>query len=269
MYGDDTSLQRGGTRVLVSGGSATAAWNCTQARAVGAVDVDWIAEDRQPDKQPSSAQGKRDWQALQDKLNAGVSIADVPAEEKALRAFDAAKLPRNVGGADAAFNDPKIHRSVNGIKQVTPTQDLHDPNIAPGRVKVVFSDGSFGIYDRKAGRLARDERRRTGWRSGAGRRPPVPARRQRRHRVRAGKHRSTGCGEGRGRRDVERGVLGRESIPATLDMPDPMDSSKRILARDLYQRASREQSSGAPRDSPANPLVHNVVKQLDALSNGN
>ena len=147
MYGDDPSLQRGGTRVLVSGGSATAAWNCTQARAVGAVDVDWIAEDRQPDKQPSSAQGKRDWQALQDKLNAGVSIADVPAEEKALRAFDAAKLPRNVGGADAAFNDPKIHRSVNGIKQVTPTEDLHDPNIAPGRVKVVFSDGSFGIYD--------------------------------------------------------------------------------------------------------------------------
>jgi hypothetical protein len=132
-------------RMVASTGSATGAWNAKTAADLGA-DVDWIAEDRTPGKEPQQIDSKRRYERVQKMLDAGELTPDqAQAELAQIRAFDAAALPRNAQSADAAFNNPKIHRSVRGIQSMTPTERI--PGAPPGKVKVTFTDGSTAIYD--------------------------------------------------------------------------------------------------------------------------
>lgn len=135
VYGDSASGQKGG-KVLVSGGSATAAWNAKIARSLGAL-VDWIAEDRTPTKEPSSEKGKRTVKELRDQLNDGtISPVDFKKAMAEVRAFDAAALPRNVQAADAPFNDAGIRAQRKGDQVVDAARSEHGRRSIEGTCRV-------------------------------------------------------------------------------------------------------------------------------------
>lgn len=265
VYGDQPAQQRGG-RIIVSGGSATAAWNAKTAADLGA-DVDWIAEDRTPGKEPQQLDSKRRYERVQKMLDAGELTPDqAQAELAQIRAFDAAALPRNAQSADAAFNNPKIHRSVRGIQSMTPTERI--PGAPPGKVKVTFTDGSTAMYDQVVVSHATD--------IAAG---PDP-----------GPAGAVNLADGIKMRPVVRGnkVVALESIdppgavrvvgaamwtaawgrwiPNDISIPNPADPVSELGMRDVFMNALADQAKGGPRDSPASALVHHVVGQIPAAN---
>jgi hypothetical protein len=257
VNGDTAGRQRGG-KVLVSGGSATAAWNAKIARELGG-SVDWIAEDRTPTKQPASEAGKRTAKELEDELNAGTITPDQFAKEMAkVRAFDAAALPRNVQAADAPFNDAGINRSVKGIASLTPMEHLGGD---AGKVRVTFTDGTTADYDQVVVSHGTDMAKAA---------DPGPA----------------------GALTLAKGIEMRPVIfngkVVALESVNP-PGAVRVLgaamwsrawlqfipetltidgrsARDIYDDALTNQAINAPRDSPANPLIHNVGQQIPAAN---
>ena len=260
IYGDQPAQQRGG-RVLVSGGSATAAWNARHARTLGA-EVDWIAEDRTPTKTPATIDSVRRYERVQKMLDAGELTPDQAAKEMAeIRAFDAAALPTNVQAKDAAMSDAGIKRSVRGIAAMKPAGDA--------KVEVTFTDGAKEIYDQVVvshGTLIDA--------------PAVP-----------GPAGPVTLGGTRAEfKPVVKGgeVVALESInppgvvrvigagmwsPAWINsisdnfmMADPLKPGKQISAQQLFKRALAEQAKGSPRDSPLSALVHHVAQQIPAAN---
>ena len=266
IYGDQPAQQRGG-RVMVSGGSATAAWNAKTAADLGA-EVDWSAEDRTPNKDPQQLDSKRRYERVQKMLDAGELTPDqAQAELAQIRAFDASALPRNVQAADAAFNNPKIHRSVRGIQSMTPTEKV--PGAPPGNVRVTFTDASAPeIYDQVVESHATDI---------AAGSDPGPAG-------------AVKLADGIKMRPVVRGskVIALESIdppgavrvigaamwtvawgkwiPDDINIPDPMDPTSELSMREVFMNALANQAKGGPRDSPASPLIHHVAGQVPAAN---
>jgi hypothetical protein len=250
VYGDQVGVQKGG-KVLVSGGSATGAWNAKVARALGAI-VHWIARDSSAP--PGMADSKRTYQQVQDRLNAGEITPKEANEQLAdLRSFDAARLPRNVQDADAAFHDAGIVRSVKWIASMTPTEDIADE--APGKVKVTFTDGTTETYDQVVVSIGTSLAATSGatgaltLAAGIRMRPVV----------------------------VNGQVVALESVnpPGAVRvvgaaMWSPAWIKERfIVDRDavaIYEEALKEQARGAPRDSPGNMLIHNVGQQIPAAN---
>jgi hypothetical protein len=249
VSGDEVGVQKGGEgrRVLVSGGSATGAWNATVARNLRAT-VDWISRDSADP--PRTEDAKRKYQQIQDQLNAGeITPEQVKDQLAELRAFDAARLPRNVQDANAAFNDAGITRGVKEIKSMTPSEEI--PGQEPGRVKVTFSDGSTAMYDQvvisHGTNMAATGRTPGALTLAAGiqLRPVV----------------------------INGQVVALESVypPGAVRIVGAAMWSRAWVreryivdpsAIDIYEKALREQALTAPRDSPANPLIHNVGKQI-------
>ncbi|HWU91140.1 MAG TPA: DUF4157 domain-containing protein [Kofleriaceae bacterium] len=261
VYGDQPAQQRGG-KILVSGGSATAAWNARHARTLGA-EVDWIAEDRTPTKMPSTIEGARRYERVQKMLDAGELTPDQAAQEMAeIRAFDAAALPTNVQAKDSAMSDAGIKRSVRGIAAMKPVGDT--------KVEVTFSDGTKEIYDQVVVSHSTDITA-----------PAVP-----------GPAGAVTLGKGTGAKfkPVVKGgkVVALESIDPPgavrvigagmwsgawldrisdqLDMPNPTKPGEMIKAQQLFKNALAEQANGAPRDSPMKALVHHVAQQVPAAN---
>lgn len=261
VYGDQPAQQRGG-KILVSGGSATAAWNARHARTLGA-EVDWIAEDRAPTKAPSTLDGARRYERVQRMLDAGELTPEQAAQEMAeIRAFDAAALPTNVQQRSSAMSDAGIKRSVRGIQALQPVGDA--------KVEVTFTDGTKEIYDQVVVSHGTDITA-----------PAAPGP--------AGAF-TLGQGAGVKFKPVVRGgkVVALESVdppgavrvigagmwtPAwiihvsdNVDMPDPMKPGEVIKAQQLFKNALAGQANGAPRDSPASALVHHVAQQVPAAN---
>jgi hypothetical protein len=252
VYGDQVGVQKGG-KVLVSGGSATGAWNAKVARKLGAL-IDWIAREPRDNPQLRMEDSKRTYQQIQDRLNAGeITPSQADAQIAELQAFDAARLPRNLQDADAAFNDSGITRHVKSIKSMTPTEDI--PGEPPGRVKVTFSDGSTETYDQVVVSHGTNLGARTGMvgaltlAAGLKMRPVV----------------------------VNGEVVALESInpPGAVRvvgaaMWSPAWISGGFIvdfdAIAIYRNALDRQALGAPRDSPGNVLIHNVGKQIPAAN---
>jgi hypothetical protein len=76
IYGDKPA-QQGGGKVLVSGGSATGAWNARYARKLGA-EVDWISEDRDPNRAPTNNDSVRRYERVQKMLENGEIARTMP-----------------------------------------------------------------------------------------------------------------------------------------------------------------------------------------------
>jgi len=255
VYGDRVGVQKGGAgkMVLVSGGSATGAWNASMARKLGA-KVDWISRDSKDQAPPRMDDSKRRYQQVQDQLNAGeITPAQADAQLADLRAFDAARLPRNVQDTDAAFNDSGITRSVKEIQSLTPTEDISGQE--PGRVKVTFTDGTSEIYDQVVVSHGTNLAAPTGatgaltLATGLKMRPVV----------------------------VNGQVVALESVfpPGAVRVVGAAMWSPGWIQRELivdfdaikiYKKALTEQTIDAPRDSPANPLIHNVGQQIPAAN---
>ncbi|MFT3699673.1 MAG: DUF4157 domain-containing protein [Kofleriaceae bacterium] len=275
VNGDIVGEQRGG-KVLVSGGSATGAWNAKVAAQLGA-HVDWIAYDpaskpgaktRPPRMEAASAEYKD----IQQKLDANPAM---PAAEKdallrrqqELRAFDSAMLPRNTESATDAFNDVNIHRQVAEIESLTPSEEI--PGAPAGKVKVTFKGGRSEFYDQVVT-----------------------------------SHGTNVASEGApgvdGVKDAApKGALALATMELTvvemngqvvaLESVNPKGAVRIIgaamwsplwvdggapggaritdpVAVARFNKAMTEQALGAPRDSPANPLLHNVGKQVPAAN---
>ena len=254
VYGDQVGAQKGG-EILVSGGSATAAWNAKVARMKGAV-VRWIA--RGNDKAPTGdGAAAQEYALLEQKLKApGLDAAEavkIHARMAELRAFAAAMLPRNVQAADAAFNDAGIVRSVDEIASVTPTE--HVPGEKPGRVKVTFKSGESVIVDQVVASHS------------ANLAAPVET----------GKAGALTLAQGLEMRPVvvNGQVVALESVNppgavrvvgAAMWSPAWLKAIADPGARAKYEFALSKQAAAAPRDSPANPLIYNVGKQVPAAN---
>lgn len=250
VYGDQVGVQRGG-KVLVSGGSATGAWNAKVARSLGAI-VHWIA--RESSAPPGMADSKRTYQQVQDQLNAGEITPRQANQQLAdLRAFDAARLPRNVQDADAAFHDAGIVRSVKWIASMTPTEEIAGE--APGKVKVTFTDGTTEAYDQVVVSIGTNLAATSGatgaltLAAGIQMRPVV----------------------------VNGQVVALESVnpPGAVRVVGAAMWSRAWVeegmiadpsAITIYEKALKEQARGAPRDSPGNMLIHNVGQQVPAAN---
>ena len=267
IYGDQPAQQRGG-RVLVSGGSATAAWNAKTAADLGA-DVDWIAEDRTPGKDPQQIDSKRRYERAQKMRDAGELTPNKAKKELAeIRAFDAAALPRNTQAADAAFNNSQqIHRAVQGIESMTPTEKI--PGQPPGKVRVTFKGGGDPvIYDQVVVSHATDITRgpdpgpagAVGLAKGIEMRPVV----------RDGKVVALESIDPPGAVRVVGAAMWsgawRDLVPDDVNMPDPMDPTKNISMQQVFLNALAKQAAGQPRDSPLPPLVHHVADQIPAAN---
>lgn len=255
VYGDRIGVQKGGEgkKVLVSGGSATGAWNANMARKLGA-KVDWISRDSRDHAPPRLEDSKRRYQQVQDQLNAGeITPAQANEQFADLRAFDSARLPRNVQDTDGAFNDSGITRSVKEIQSLTPTEQI--PGQEPGRVRVTFADGTSEIYDQVVVSHGTNLAAPTGavgalaLAKGLEMRPVV----------------------------INGQVVALESVypPGAVRvvgaaMWSPGWIEHRLIididAIKIYRKALAEQALGAPRDSPANPLIHNVGSQIPAAN---
>jgi hypothetical protein len=267
IYGDKPAQQRGG-RILVSGGSATAAWNAKTAADLGA-DVDWIAEDRTPSRSPQQTDSQRQLVRIE-KMRAAGELTSKEADEElaAVRAFDAAALPRNAQAADAALNNQKIHRSVRGIKSMTPTEKI--PGERPGRVKVTFTKGDppEEIYDQVVVSHATDIT--SGPEPGPAGAVGLAKGIQMRPVVRNGKIVALESIDPPGAVTVKGAAAWSgawiERIPDKLMIPDPTDPAREVDARELYKDALANQAKQGPRDSPLPPLVHHVVTQIGAAN---
>ena len=255
VYGDEIGNQRGG-RVLVSGGSATAAWNSKLARKVGkdASDVDWIA--RPNTGEPQMGAASQEYQYNKAKLESGSLTPReaqlLAARQAELRAFGDAMLPRNLETNEAAFEDPGIKRMIKQIKAMTPTEEIVGE--VPGRVKVDFDDGSSGVYDQVVVSHGPDPMRAP---------EPGPA----------------------GAATLTQGLQVRPVVVdgkvVALESIDP-PGAVRILGagmwsslwisrmpenvRSVYVAALERQALGGPRDSPANQLIHHVGQQIPAAN---
>ena len=250
VNGDQVGVQKGG-RVLVSGGSATGAWNATVARSLGAI-VDWIS--RASADPPRTEDARRKYQQIQDQLNAGeVTPEQVKDQLAELRAFDAARLPRNVQDTNAAFNDTGIARGVKEITSMTPSEAI--PGQEPGRVKVTFSDGSSAMYDQVVVSHGTNL-------AAAGKTPGALT-------LAAGIQLRPVVVNGQ--------VVALESVhpPGAVRVVGAAMWSRAWVreryivdpdAITVYEKALREQAQTAPRDSPANPLIHNVGRQIPAAN---
>jgi hypothetical protein len=191
---------------------------------------------------------------IQDQLNAGEITPEQASDQiKELRAFDAARLPRNVQDTDAAFNDAGIQRHVKSIVSMTPTENI--TGAKPGRIKVTFSDGTTETYDQVVISHSTNPDA-TGAQPGALTlatglimRPVVVA------------------GQ----------VVALESVnpPGAVRVVGAAMWSPAWIKRGLivgfdavkiYEKALKEQALSAPRDSPANPLIHNVGEQIPAAN---
>ena len=274
VNGDIVGEQRGGA-VLVSGGSATGAWNAKVAAQLGG-QVDWISYDpatkgdkttRPPRMEAAAAEYKQ----IQQQLDANPSM---PAAEKdalirrqqELRAFDSAMLPRNVESADDAFNDANIHRKVLEIASLTPSEQV--PGAPVGKVKVTFSDGSEKMYDQVVTSHGTNVANGADGAPGSNAAQPKGA-------LALATMELTIV-------EVNGQVVALESVnpkgavrivgaamwsplwidgraPGGARITDPV-----VVSR--FRKAMTEQALNAPRDSPANPLLHNVGKQVPAAN---
>jgi hypothetical protein len=261
VYGDQPAQQRGG-KVLVSGGSATAAWNARHARGLGG-EVDWIAEDRTPTKEPTSIDSVRRYERVQKMLEAGEITPDQATLEMAeIRAFDAAALPTNVQAKESAMADSGIKRSVKGIAGLKP--------VGTNQVEVTFTDGSKATYDQVVVSHATDMAAPAvpgpagavtlGASAGVKFRPVVKE-----GKVVAlesidppGAVRVLGAGMWSG--------MWTKHIDADLVMADPMRPGHEATALQIFLDALGNQAKGGPRDSPASALVHHVAGQIPAAN---
>lgn len=151
VYGDDhlADIKPGVPEVLVTGGSATAAWNAEAAARSGAGRVHWIHRPSNPNAGTAEAVELAELATkLSDPaLDATTRIA-LERRQTDLLSFRRAMLPRNVEPPDAAFNHPAISRSSGTIKKITPTDD--------GRVKVELADGRTFTVDQVVVSIGQD-----------------------------------------------------------------------------------------------------------------
>ena len=255
VYGDSVGVQKGGTKVLVSGGSATGAWNAKVARSLGAL-VDWIARDSASKAPPKSEHAARKYEQIQDQLNAGeITPAEAEKQMADLRAFDPAALPRNVQAADSAMNDAGITRGVKEIASMTPTEEI--PGEKPGHVEVTFTDGTSGVYDQVV----------VSHGTNLGAKGAMPG--------------ALTLAKGIEMRPivVDGQVVALESVkpPGAVRVVGAAMWSRAWIdggfisetefvngmpARDVYSNALQNQALSAPRDSPGNMLIHNTGNQV-------
>jgi hypothetical protein len=169
-----------------------------------------------------------------------------------LMAFDGAMLPRNLEPEHAAFNDPRIKRSVKEIASVTPTEDV--AGAKRGKVYVTFTDGSSGTYDQvvvsHGPRLANPAQ-------------PGPA----------------------GALTLADGILMRPVVKdgdvVALESVDPPGAVRVVGAAmwssawrkkippdqlPVYDKALMNQAKNGPRDSPQPSLLHHAAKQIPAAN---
>ncbi|MEZ4399302.1 MAG: DUF4157 domain-containing protein [Kofleriaceae bacterium] len=151
VYGDDhlADIKPGVPEVLVTGGSATAAWNAEAAARSGAGKVYWIHRPSAPEAATPEATELADLATkLADPSLDATTRITLERRQSDLLSFRRAMLPRNVEPADAAFNNPKVSRSSGTIKKITPTDD--------GRVKVELADGRVFTVDQVVVSIGQD-----------------------------------------------------------------------------------------------------------------
>lgn len=151
VYGDEhlADIKPGAAEVLVTGGSATSAWNAEAAARSGAGKVHWVHRPSAPEAGTKEAIELAELATkLRDPaLDASTRIA-LEQRQADLLSFRRAMLPRNVEPPDAAFKHPAISRSSGTIKKVTPTAD--------GRVKVEVADGRVFTVDQVVVSIGQD-----------------------------------------------------------------------------------------------------------------
>ena len=264
INGDTVGQQKGGARVLVSGGSATGAWNAKVARQLGAM-VDWIAYDpasRSGNKLPPRVEAASgEYKLIQEKLDAGGLSAEesqrLIARQAELRAFEMAMLPRNVESRDDAFNDGGIARQVKEIASLTPCEDV--PGETHTGVKVQFSDGSIQYYDQV---VTSHGTNATAKGDAGGPKGAVTLADSLEMTVVEvnGEIVALESVNPKGAVRVLGAAMWSPSWIETRDGSQPCLRDPAVVAR--YRQAMTNQALTAPRDSPGNPLLHNVGRQI-------
>ena len=144
-YGDShlATVNPSAKEVLVTGGSATSAWNAEAAAKTGASKVYWVHRPSAPEAGTKLA----DDVAALDKKLADPTLDSIDRmiyerRKSDILSFRRAMLPRNTEPADAAFKNPKIERSTGTIKRVEPVEEG-----GLKRVKVTLDDGRVIVVD--------------------------------------------------------------------------------------------------------------------------
>ncbi|MBL0213631.1 MAG: hypothetical protein IPQ07_07100 [Myxococcales bacterium] len=255
VYGEDPNLQKTDGDILISGGSATASWNARFAQMNGA-NVDWVAPDFNKGA-PRMITPQMEYRKLQKDLASGTLTADEAIKAHArmseLRAFGDAMLPSNLEPSHASFKNPNIPRSVAVIESVTPTDD--------GRVLVTFKGGTPDpkIYNQVVVSHGTDPNGPEGRTKGAlGLASP-------------GNGRDVGPQIEMKPKVVNGKVVALESVnpPGAVRVIGAAmwngawaNAMTNEADKKVFNKALQSQADTAPRDSPANVLVHNVGQQI-------
>ena len=137
-------------RVLVSGGGPAGDWNAAYLAKTG-TEVDWVGQSVEPDAARAPAQA-----AELAEIRTRLASPDLDAAERDrltrrttdILFFRDAMLDRNLD-SNGAMAQPNVHRRGVEIAVATPSEEMTTGDFAgrPGKVHVLFTDGSTGWYD--------------------------------------------------------------------------------------------------------------------------